>query len=402
MSGGVLSLARIQPPVRSSTAAWTALGLAAVATALSAPSPAIAGVGGAYSMPRPLIRTVTCVSGCVGVRTAKAGSVVRVRGSRLDQVRYVAFLGGRGRRDNVVVPARSVAARSVEAQVPARARTGAVRVINADGNRSAGNRAQLQVAVVNTPIRGIGPIMARVDTRRVFYDGPRRATLTYMARSTRPAVITIELVRARDGASIMRWGPLTAAPGVVQTVEWDGTAAGRVQGAGRYEFRIAVVTPGTGAQAANNAGAVDKFAFLPHRFPVRGAHDFGSDIARFGAPRDGHSHEGHDVFAACGTPLVAARGGVVRTRAFHFRAGNYVVIDGAGTGIDYAYMHLREPALVADGERVYTGQVIGFVGETGVASGCHLHFEMWSAPGWQTGGSPMDPLPNLIAWDAVS
>ncbi len=79
-----------------------------------------------------------------------------------------------------------------------------------------------------------------------------------------------------------------------------------------------------------------------------------------------------------------------------------MVIDGAGTGVDYAYMHLREPAVAAAGERVRTGQVIGFVGETGIAHGCHLHFEMWSAPGWQTGGSPMDPLRHLTAWDAAS
>jgi murein DD-endopeptidase MepM/ murein hydrolase activator NlpD len=51
---------------------------------------------------------------------------------------------------------------------------------------------------------------------------------------------------------------------------------------------------------------------------------------------------------------------------------------------------------------VRTGQPIGFVGDTGDADGCHLHFEMWSGPGWYTGGSPFDPLPSLQAWDRVS
>ena len=109
------------------------------------------------------------------------------------------------------------------------------------------------------------------------------------------------------------------------------------------------------------------------------------------------------MFAACGTPLVAARGGVVKFKRVPVaRAGNYLVIDGARTGVDFAYMHMREAALVGEGDRVRTGQPIGFVGATGRASGCHLHFEEWSAPGWYSGGSAFDPLPDLRAWDAQS
>jgi murein DD-endopeptidase MepM/ murein hydrolase activator NlpD len=109
-----------------------------------------------------------------------------------------------------------------------------------------------------------------------------------------------------------------------------------------------------------------------------------------------------DVFARCGAPLVAARGGTVKIVKFHARAGNYLVIDEAGSGVDSVYMHLRDPALPAKGDRVHTGDPIGYVGDTGRASGCHLHFELWSAPGWYTGGSPFDPLPALKDWDAFS
>ena len=70
-----------------------------------------------------------------------------------------------------------------------------------------------------------------------------------------------------------------------------------------------------------------------------------------------------------------------------------MVIDGDGTGEDYAYMHLAEPSPFKAGDRVYTGQRIGAVGETGNARGCHLHFELWGAPGWYQGGRPFDPLP---------
>ncbi len=103
-----------------------------------------------------------------------------------------------------------------------------------------------------------------------------------------------------------------------------------------------------------------------------------------------------------GTPLVAARGGTVQFAGFHALAGNYLVIDGKGTREDYAYMHLRRRALVKKRQRVRTGQAIGEVGETGDAVGCHLHFEIWTPPGWYEGGRPYDPLPSLRAWDGWS
>jgi murein DD-endopeptidase MepM/ murein hydrolase activator NlpD len=137
-------------------------------------------------------------------------------------------------------------------------------------------------------------------------------------------------------------------------------------------------------------------------FPIRGKHDYGEGAGRFGAGRAGHSHQGQDVFAECGTPLVAARGGVVKMQKFQSRAGNYLVIDDAGEGVDTMYAHLRDPALVHKGDRIHTGDPIGFVGDTGDAQGCHLHFEEWGSPGWYTGGSPFDPLPDLKAWDALS
>ena len=56
------------------------------------------------------------------------------------------------------------------------------------------------------------------------------------------------------------------------------------------------------------------------------------------------------------------------------------MIDGKSTGHDYVYMHLKKPSPLHKGERVRTGQKIGVVGETGDATGCHLHFEEWSAP----------------------
>lgn len=105
--------------------------------------------------------------------------------------------------------------------------------------------------------------------------------------------------------------------------------------------------------------------------------------------------------AACGTPVVAARGGVVKQKASHAAAGNYVVISDAASGQDHGYMHFRAPAVVDRGDTVETGQLIGYAGDTGSASACHLHFEIWTAPGWYAGGRPIDPLATLKRWDKL-
>lgn len=127
-------------------------------------------------------------------------------------------------------------------------------------------------------------------------------------------------------------------------------------------------------------------------FPVRGAHEY---WAGFG---DGRGHEGADVGARCGTPLVAVSTGRITMREYHARAGNYVVLDLKGTDLDLAYMHLVRPALTKVGTVVHAGQLIGNVGETGNASGCHLHFEVWEGE-YYGGGSAVDPMPYLESWD---
>ncbi len=130
-------------------------------------------------------------------------------------------------------------------------------------------------------------------------------------------------------------------------------------------------------------------------FPIRGAHAYGTAISRFGG---GRGHQGQDVFARCGTPLVAALPGRVIQSIFQSRAGNYAVVQMAD-GRSYAYMHMRRRALVRTGDVVAAGEPIGEVGETGRATGCHLHFELWTAPGWYRGGRPVDPLRTLRSWE---
>jgi len=136
-------------------------------------------------------------------------------------------------------------------------------------------------------------------------------------------------------------------------------------------------------------------------FPVPDLHNFGGAQARFGAPRSGHSHQGQDVFAPCGTRVFAAHAGNVKARSYQGAAGYYLVIDGLD-GSDTVYMHLMKHSWAVVGTLLYAGQQIGKVGQSGNASGCHLHFEHWTAPGWYGGGYPIDPLPELLQWDAYS
>jgi len=155
------------------------------------------------------------------------------------------------------------------------------------------------------------------------------------------------------------------------------------------------ITPPSGAPVPSVPVSTTGFVF-----PISGSHSFGTAINRFGAPRDGHTHQGQDVLAPMGTPLVAAHAGRVSHRGTQAAAGNYLVIEGTD-GNDYVYMHLQAPATVAPGETVRAGQGVGRVGCTGSCSGPHLHFEIWVGH-WYAGGHPVDPLANLRAWDTAT
>lgn len=140
-----------------------------------------------------------------------------------------------------------------------------------------------------------------------------------------------------------------------------------------------------------------------HRFPVLGEHSLGGEDARFGARRPGHRHQGQDITADEGTPVVAPRGGTITWRSYQRKgAGYYLVLDAVMEPYNYVFMHLQKRSLqVRVGDRVRTGQVLGAVGSTGSSSGPHLHFEIWRGR-WYKGGEPIDPLPYLAVWDAVS
>lgn len=92
------------------------------------------------------------------------------------------------------------------------------------------------------------------------------------------------------------------------------------------------------------------------------------------APTAGASsyHQGVDLAAPANTPVYATRSGIVTTTTYSNSAGYYVTINH-GDGFSSIYMHLNN-YVVSAGQAVSAGQLIGYVGRTGIATGYHLHF----------------------------
>ena len=116
----------------------------------------------------------------------------------------------------------------------------------------------------------------------------------------------------------------------------------------------------------------------PLAWPVRGVL-----ISGFG-DRDRERHDGVDLAAPEGTPVLAADGGQVLFAGEQRGYGNLIVI-GHGRGLVTVYAH-NSANLVAQGDRVERGQPVARIGRTGNATGPHLHFEV------RAGARPLDPL----------
>jgi len=371
--------------------------------------------GGAVYVEQPEIADVSCLRRCASGKRVQQGSTLRIAGKGFGGVDTVTFHGAPGAGDDLAVDVRSSGSRRLNAEVPFGAASGPLS-LSGDGGIQSARSAAVRILPAPPPEpnaelspvpgpreRGAPRLETGTNRTKAFFGARRAVTFSYRISDGRPEAVTVELLRARDGAVVRRWTP-EVVEGRVQKVGWNGKSRGRPAAPGRYSFRLTV--SGSDGGTARSAKARDfhrdAFDLYDHVFPVRGAHDYGGAGARFGSGRAGHSHQGQDVFACCGVRMVAARGGRVQYAGYHAAAGHYMVIDGAGTGVDYAYMHLEEPTPFRAGDRVYTGQTIGAVGDSGNAQGCHLHYEMWSPPGWYDGGSPFDPYRLLRAWDSWS
>ena len=129
--------------------------------------------------------------------------------------------------------------------------------------------------------------------------------------------------------------------------------------------------------------------------PVAAPVDYGTAINGFGNER-GRPHEGQDMFAPEGTPVVSPTATEVLETGTDGGRGNWAALYDAAAKHTYVYMHMSAPADVAAGDRLDPGDRVGLLGCTGSCDGPHLHFEI------REGRSPyapaIDPLPELQRW----
>jgi murein DD-endopeptidase MepM/ murein hydrolase activator NlpD len=174
-------------------------------------------------------------------------------------------------------------------------------------------------------------------------------------------------------------------------IDADGAAAVAARGGIGGEGRISGGTP-----KSLTAGPFH---------PVLGKFDYGATDAGFGVWRDGHRHEGQDVFAKAGTPLVAVVDGVViesesESSPLSGGRGNYIAIYDRSKDRTYVYLHMQERSPLSAGDAMRAGDPVGAVGCTGSCWGDHLHFEV--RLGRDAEAKPIDPLPLLHEWPQAS
>ena len=358
------------------------------AAIVASPLPAAIAADGS---PRPA--DIRCIDGCAGRQTAAVGSKIAITGERLSNVSKVEF---RARSGSVAAMPSAADRHRVTVAVPAGALGGRPRVLARNGQAARVPKVLRLVSRARLPERSSFDLLdADLGPRRGFVDDGRTYRLRYRFRAYGARTVRVRLLHSGD--VVRRWKSRGALPYTSHRIDWHGVLEnGRPAPPGRYRFTV--------KSPHHKPVPAGRLRLLGGKFPVRGRHGYGGPVQRFGAPRSGgRVHQGQDVFAACGTGVVAARGGRVQARGSDpVLYGNWVVIDARGTRTDYRYAHFLHPASVHQGDRVRTGDEVGLIGKTGNARsvGCMLHFEVWPH-GWNR-GSPVDPLPTLKRWDGWS
>ena len=126
----------------------------------------------------------------------------------------------------------------------------------------------------------------------------------------------------------------------------------------------------SGTNSGSNSGSGASSGWLVPCSYVKLTSPFGNRTS----PTAGASsyHQGVDLAAPQGTPVYASRAGRVTVAGYGSAAGYYVTINHLD-GFSSIYMHLNN-YVVSSGQTVSAGQLIGYVGRSGVATGYHLHF----------------------------
>ena len=255
--------------------------------------------------------------------------------------------------------------------------------------------------------RALPRIRLRIDQRGVRTVAAR--VVVWPARKG-GQVVRIDLGRVRTGRTVsVRWPKGTRLAAGRYTVRVHAKGPGgsvlartsRAKGRASLNVRAAPRPAPTPAPAPLPAPAGAGPGITAGVFPVQGPHTYGGTSATFGAERGTHSHQGQDIMATEGTPVVAPVPGVVRfVDVQEEGAGWYVVMDATdGRSFFFAHCQAKSPVVVP-GQTVTAGARLCSVGSTGRSSAPHLHFEIWVG-GWRVSkdSRPVDPLPQLLAWD---
>jgi len=151
------------------------------------------------------------------------------------------------------------------------------------------------------------------------------------------------------------------------------------------EPRARLMRCGSAGQFYDASGMNEQRATSSLMMPVASARVTSGFGMRF-HPILGYSrlHAGIDLGAPYGSPIYAVADGTVAWAAPHGGHGNYVRLEH-GNGFATGYGHMSRFA-VSPGMMVHAGQVIGYVGSTGLSTGPHLHYEVYE------GGRPVDPM----------
>ncbi len=218
--------------------------------------------------------------------------------------------------------------------------------------------------------------------------------------SHKPAHVSLRWPTAKVGAALLVVAAVAALAGSAVGLPVPGLSddsAGQPTDSGVDPASLALLDAGTPVGLSEG----------PYHPVVGDEIGYGEQLAKFGAPRSGRRHEGQDVFAKPGTPLVSVRDGVVvdgepEDGPYSGGRGNYVVIYSQLDGRSYVYLHMLKPSLVKKGDIVEAGQPIGQVGCTGSCDGPHLHFEVRNGRQTLTAETKaVDPLPLLKDWPSV-
>ena len=140
----------------------------------------------------------------------------------------------------------------------------------------------------------------------------------------------------------------------------------------------------SGSQSSQTTASASGFLW-----PIASSHRVTSPFGWRTHPITGrqHLHGGIDIAAPNGTPILAAKAGVVVISLYGSSYGNYVVLSHPdGTRTLYAHMSQRS---VSAGDTVSQGQTVGLVGSTGSSTGNHLHFETWTGSSSSSRVNPM-------------